>query len=547
MLRRAGLTLVTVLVGLAAVASPATASTPPQKAIPLVAGYPSGQPVVTGAFPVYPVTATGDTGGTTDIGWRQVGIDLVEFNQNGATRWGVTDEYYNDFPQLSGGFDFQGDGWPDVMSLAEVAPTQPYTYCPSPQILRVREPRIFSGTQGTRYQPSAIPDLYDKCSNGTVRLARWSPMTPLFGEATPNLGTDLVINPYHWNQGWFADFAGGNFTTRLFASPYTFGFWWSFYNHAVQPYPGLEQSPTLNGLVMQSSGENRLVAFANGGSDGTNQPTCCWGPRIVEYSVDDEFVHEQLDVDLPLPDNCTPVGETYTGCNTIFGYLGRTYGLVVKDPNSNKVILLAGIDGRSMFAPMNTGNVFAGSDPAETRMVIYDIGTKSAEERFYAAHQPWKNRLLYPANPLVKLPSGPSRIAYNLWSNAPHYWRLHITEPGSTSDDVVLQDVFLWDIRDVDNDGVDEWITSPDSHRELSGYLPDKTTVISTWDEQTQTLVPEQTINGYYPYLTPTFRRSDATTTEQYLYPVMSYPIGSTWKLWVTQGGSQFPTPVLKP
>ncbi len=79
--------------------------------------------------------------------------------------------------------------------------------------------------------------------------------------------------------------------------------------------------------------------------------------------------------------------------------------------------------------------------------------------------------VLYPPHPVVG-----SRLAFDVYEG--EHWMLHVTAPDSTADAVTIKDVFLWDILDLDGDGVDEWIVTPsrdplDARRSAGGHLGD--------------------------------------------------------------------------
>lgn len=78
--------------------------------------------------------------------------------------------------------------------------------------------------------------------------------------------------------------------------------------------------------------------------------------------------------------------------------------------------------------------------------------------------------MVYPDTPFVDATT-PSRLAFNVYAGG--RWNLHVTVPGATPDALIMLDWFLWDIRDLDADGADEWVLSPTKDRadpDVPGY-----------------------------------------------------------------------------
>jgi hypothetical protein len=132
----------------------------------------------------------------------------------------------------------------------------------------------------------------------------------------------------------------------------------------------------------------------------------------------------------------------------------------------------------------------------------------------------YEGRLLYPANPLVRVPGGPSRLAYSVYEGG--HWVIHVSAAGGLEDATTLRGFVLWDIADVDADGVEEWVTSPTEPTgaaDAGYYLPSWQTVLFRWDEGSG-LSTEATLDGV-PYLAPAFRRPDRTTSRGRLFPAL--------------------------
>ncbi|MBL8744597.1 MAG: hypothetical protein JNK04_25990, partial [Myxococcales bacterium] len=151
------------------------------------------------------------------------------------------------------------------------------------------------------------------------------------------------------------------------------------------------------------------------------------------------------------------------------------------------------------------------------------------DDRFFSyAHDngdgtQYAGRVVYPDSPFVR-GTTPSRLAFNVYAGG--RWRVHITEPGATVDATTLLDWFLWDVRDLDGDGADEWVLSPTkdpTDPDVPGYYFAKwRTVVAHWSELTLALEPLATHEGAIPWLVPFFRRPDKSTSRSFLYPSLT-------------------------
>lgn len=101
-----------------------------------------------------------------------------------------------------------------------------------------------------------------------------------------------------------------------------------------------------------------------------------------------------------------------------------------------------------------------------------------------------------------------------------------MTEPGSTETAKSFRDLFLWDIADVDQDGVEEWITSsagdPATAADSGYYFVKWRTEVNTWDESTLTLTLKKRFDDAISLLTPHFREPQRTSSHSYLFPVQT-------------------------
>jgi len=148
---------------------------------------------------------------------------------------------------------------------------------------------------------------------------------------------------------------------------------------------------------------------------------------------------------------------------------------------------------------------------------------------------------VYPDNPMVRRGAGlPSRLAFNVYEGG--HWQLHVTEPGTANDAVVFKDWYLWDIRDLDLDGTEDWVLSPSrdpSDPDVPGwYFVKWRTVFAHWDESSISFVQKREEQGAIPYLAPTFRLPHKSTSRGYLYPALTTEVNGALQmlLWTSSG-----------
>jgi hypothetical protein len=502
---------------------------------------------------------------TTLVGYRSDGNTLRALDQDGNPIWPTktfTDTHIN----VTSGFDFNADQWPDVM-LVRLVQSITGTNCTG---MWKRSVRIWDGATGNEVNVPVQQALDDACVNGCppslcwTRLARWSGFQPLFGP-----GKELVFQPYYSDYGWFMRYndSTGQFEASLFFQPYAAYLPPAPGYNSTYPSPPRGQasssplrSPLMNGLITKVGGLDRLVTFT-GGLDTNNPAPASQGPRASQFRLD-------------LPMGTTPVPGQLVAENTrdfgcqVWGapphngtctqadgyYLGRVYGQTIDDPGSDRVALITGADAKSVYDdlranryppstpdgdPLNTANRSDEYGGNERRIAVYNASTNTASNRYYSgAHnasfargQRYFGRVLYPANSIVEQgPQSPSRYAYNVYSDlyttpfTSMQWVLHVTQPGVANDEKIYRDRFLWDIRDIDQDGIDEWITSPVTTSGPAGhrYLPDKRLEIFTWNESIEDLVLERTLNDCYPYLQAHDRLPTVSSAKESMWPVLS-------------------------
>ena len=345
--------------------------------------------------------------------------------------------------EIFGVFDFNQDGWIDLeIARAERLDNQ---WCGiHPMYNRWLE--FIDGQTGQLYD-QAIRKLPDMCwhfedQSITYPTPQWAAPCVLYGEGT---GT-LKVSPYYAEAGWFFDWRHGQFFSNgAFFYPSTAAFDDTY--PAAQPNPYdrthayIPHSDVAMGLIVPYQGQFRLLFFTSA--------------RVLQYKVG-PLASDQLLVDHPFLNG----GRT--------DIAGRNKGLVVRDPYyPDYVVLLAGVDTSTVLNDRLAHQLI--SSPwahIERYVTVYTFVTNVLEDRFYSyAHDnhdgnQYQQCVVYPPNPFLPGSSGqPSRMAYNVYANG--HWFLHISQPGTTADLYRLQDVFLWDIRDVDGDGRAELVISP--------------------------------------------------------------------------------------
>ena len=449
-------------------------------------------------LPLYPV---GDgTGAVRAVAFAWDGTTLEALDQDGRPLWSAAPGA----GPLAGGMDFDADGWPDLV-LAQSAPTG--EVCGTTPTVDTRLTAV-RGVSGEVLADLVAP-LRDLCwtfGTTTYPTSQWTIGTVLFGAGTPA----LALSPYYATTSWFASWDGAGFATETFHYPSSAAYDSSYTADLPNPWGTgtsyLASSHVANGLIAEVAGVPRLVFFTSG--------------RVVHYAVGP-----------PGPGQLLRDAPYLTGGRTDLA--GRNYGLVAVDPQDpDLLVLLAGASSWTVHDDLVRAAMV--SDPwgqIERHVTVHRLSTGAVDDRFYSyahdasdGHQ-YEGRVVYPAGPFVRTGSGgPSRLAYNVYAGG-HWW-LHVSQPGSTADAQALRGRFLWDVRDLDGDGSDEWISSP---VELPGdpdvpgwYFPRWRTDVLRWDEATETLTLLATHEGAIPQLVAAFRRPDRTASQGYLYPVLT-------------------------
>lgn len=429
------------------------------------------------------------------------GSALKMYNGRGQNLWSnnnVTGDYF-------GGFDYNNDGWPDI---AWVTKKSIGTSCGT-HVMNETAIMLLNGRDGT--QMLLASPLSDKCwafPTATYPTSQWVQNSLMFGARSGS----IALSPYYASQGFLGVWSGSSWRLSnyfYFSSTSAFD---SYYTNdrpvdMVSGHPSFyANSHVANGMLLPDPRDNskdRLVFFTS--------------KRVVQYQFG-PYHSGQLLYDYPFK----------TGGRD--DLVGRNYGLVSVDPsNKNKMSLISGTNAYSLYADMLTGTM--SYDPwgqIERHITLYDYSTNQLSDRFFSyahdggdAHK-YEGRIVYPNNPWVSRGVGAaSRLAYNEYKGG--RWYLHISEPGTLTDRYALKDLFLWDIQDLDGDGIDEWIVSPtrdSNERDVPGYYFAKwRTNTYHWVESTLTLKSLKTYSGI-PELIARFREPTKTTTMSYLYPV---------------------------
>jgi hypothetical protein len=448
-----------------------------------------------GVTPLYDLSDPGAS--TPAVAFLSDGDTVQSLDSDGALLW----EKNLGQGSLFGGFDFDADGWPD---LGLVRSQDTGKVCGTGKILltsidfvRGKTGELYSGVSG-------MESLCWTFGTTTYPTEQWTALDVLFGAGT----STLAAIPYYATQGWYLSFGGTGFTqTGSLYYPSTDA-WDSTYTADLPNAHGAghsyeQYSHVPNGLVLPVSGEQRLVVFTTA--------------RVAQYRIADVSA-SQLAADTPfITANRTDL-------------VGRDYGLVLADPSfPSHVILLSGTSADTLFSDMNTSTMEA--DPwgqIERHLTIYDAEKATVEDRFFSyAHDnndgnKYEGRLVYPDNPIVRVAGSPSRLAYNVYEGG--HWQLHVSQPGVTADAKVIADWFLWDIRDVDQDGDEDWVLSPTepTNADPGWYFVRWKTALALWNESTLGFEVSATHEGVIPYLLGSFRRPDKTTTRGALYPVLT-------------------------
>tara|TARA_Y100000310_G_scaffold287099_1_gene311780 strand:- start:2637 stop:4202 length:1566 start_codon:yes stop_codon:yes gene_type:complete len=406
---------------------------------------------------------------------------------------------------ITGGFDFNEDGWPDLATV--VRGEQIYDKngqllrCGSGgknsrQLIKTSFLVLYNGRTGHEHR--VVSPLKDYCFPNTndstsYIVRRYYDNSIIFGKNSRT----IVISPDYNPQQWFFTFNGTTFQSEslVFHSSPQFE---EYYKHTNQ-YWGLSYKANLNGI-------NGLLV-----ENGTRYVLFSYG-RLLHYEVG-PYRKEQL------------LWDAHDFRNHIEEdrYAYRTKGKVqVDSAYPQNVALIGGTNSLTFF--WDNINGVRKSDPyggLHRRFLIHNTLDLSYEDRFFsqtdATHQEgqYNGRIIYPSNVFLTIQKGsPSRVMYNVYEN--NKWYLHISKPNVTEDESILDNQFVWDIRDIDGDEVEEIIVSPTNPQKP--YFVQNLTNIYHWDENRLQLDSIKTVQGI-PNLSSRFPSTTTRDSRGYLSP----------------------------
>lgn len=440
------------------------------------------------------------------IAFTYDGTVLTALDEGGAPRWQKT----VGAGTLFGGFDADGDGRVD---LALVRAKELATQCYG-KPLHERRIDVILAEAGALH-PDVVPPLSDVCWNFGYATEQWSVLAALFGGPTRDLvfvpqytSTNAnALTPYQGGKAWVVGFDGKGFVDRgTITMPTT-----PAYDAFAAALPEAHGSGTKyyaashvpNGLV-----DGDLVFFTSG--------------RVVRYAMTAPYA---LAADRPF----LTAGRT--------DLVGRCYGLVMPDPLApSRVALISGTTSQSLFADMVAGKMV--SDPyggIERHVTVHDRAANTVDDRFFSyAHDGgdaflYEGRVAFADAAWIAAPGATaSRLIFDVYVGG--RWHAIVTTTGGTTTALDVRDLYVWDVRDLDGDGVLDVVASP-SHDpadpDVPGwYFTKWRTLVMHWDEATKQLVTVRTIPDAIPWLIPAFRDATRSTSGGFRYPVPTVAVG---------------------
>lgn len=485
--------------------------------------------------------------GRRPAGFSISGADVIATDASGHVLW----KRSLGTGKLVSGFDLDGDGTPDF-ALAKNRALQ--KSC-GKSVVTMTWLEFYSGATGDAL--AKTQELEDKCHvHLNYASVRWASSSVLSGGRS---GT-IALAPQYSSTGWYWRMKQGKLAQDAFLLPSTDSFV-NVYgrsdrlrsgrhkrgfdvlgevfgpNGIVIPFQGDElfgdnekgdqaapfiaESHPPNGLIVNYGGEDRLVFFTSG--------------RVLDYKIG-RLSAAQLVAD-----------QTFYGRDDV---AGRNYGVVQFDPVAkDRVAIVSGTHAATVAHDMVSkarlsepwGNI-------ERHVSVYDLGRNKVNQRFFgSAHDngdkgKYEKRLVHPAHIFLSAGEGASRIGFNEFTNG--VWTFHVTRPGSPEDDKRIPGLFVWDIRDIDGDGIMEIVASPTKVRRGAGdgYFPEWQTEIYAYDKAAGTLALRQSIPGAIPFLAAASVENGTASSAGTLFPVLSGRENATLGLYVKAkaGGVQF-------
>jgi hypothetical protein len=422
--------------------------------------------------------------------------------------------------QLFGGFDYNRDGWIDLGLVRSRDTGERWGAKPVQDTWL----DLVDGRTGALVR-QLTPPTRDRCWDFRTRADRdaakvyatsqWTPLSVLFGDASRT----IAVLPYYAEDGAFLTDRrrSATFARAPFVFPSSARYDQAYAGIAAPaPWnPGQSfqsDSHCANGLMLNVGGEDRVLLFTSG--------------RAVQYGLDADG-RTRLVADRPFLD-----GGRRKAC--------RNYGLVMLDPAAPLAVLISGTSAYSLYQDMQTGKME--HDPnggIERHVAVYNYRTNELDDRFFSTcegkgfNAQYNERVVYPNHCLIPTGRGASRLAFNVYSGG--RWYFHVTRPGSAADAHVYKDLFVWDVRDLDNDGRMEIIASParypDDPDTAGYYFVKRDLWVLSWDEGRQELPRVKVLPGMLPHLVPAFREATCSTSYGSLYPVLTSSRGGRLKL----------------
>jgi len=443
----------------------------------------------TSLLPLYP-------SGSSSIAYRRSKDAVTALREDGSTIYTAKVRE----GALFGGFDADGDGVPDFGVAARESAGET---CGTTAMQQTWLELHTGATGALLAATTKTKDLCWTFGTTTYPTSQWTDLGVLFGDASKT----LALSPYYAKVAQLATWSGTSFAYQELDYPSTSAF--DLYTAAKANAYGTGKHTTdphvANGLIMKVGSEPRLVFFTSS--------------RVVQYALEPRSLG-QLRVDHPF----LTAGRT--------DLVGRNYGLVTRDPSDEGLlVLLSGTSAYTLFADAVSGKME--SDPwgqIERHVTVYDPAKDALDDRFYSyAHDggdayKYEGRVVYPDHPFLRRPTGRSRLIYDVYSGG-HWW-VHVSLPGATADAWTRRGLFVWDVRDLDGDGVDEIVYSQvedPSDPDVSGYyFPKWRTGLAHLSADEKSMVTVRTFDGAIPELLPFFRDVRRTTSFSALYPVLT-------------------------